>query len=179
LIAHRSIVSIGFKLSGVLVGAPAVAACVALAIGALDLQHDAAPDGSHMLSVHTYGIAGLLTDAGVGLDHVFGFFAGFAAWLLAALAILALIVALAGVLVYLVGRGVGRRALWARIVGGLFALGLALTSLIAFANLPPRLMAAPLPTMAIALYTLWTLIWRFNARTLAAPQAEAVAEIGP
>ena len=101
-----------------LVGAPAVAGCVAMTIGALDFQHAAAPDDSHMLSVHTYGIAGLLTDAGVGLDHMFGFFAGFAAWLLAALAVLALIVALVAVLIYLVGRGVGRKALWARIVGG-------------------------------------------------------------
>lgn len=178
MITHRSIVSIGFKLSGVLVGAPAVAGCVAMTIGALDFQHAAAPDGSHMISVHTYGITGLLTDAGVGLDHVFGFFAGFAAWLLAALAVLALIVALGALLIYLVGRGVGRKALWARIVGGLFALGLALTSLIAFANLPQRLIAAPLPAMAIALYTLWTLIWRFNEPPLAPPLAEATADGG-
>ena len=162
-----------------LVGAPAVAGCVAMTIGALDFQHAAAPDDSHMLSVHTYGIAGLLTDAGVGLDHMFGFFAGFAAWLLAALAVLALIVALVAVLIYLVGRGVGRKALWARIVGGLLAVGLALMSLIAFANLPQRLMAAPLPAMAIALYTLWTLIWRFNQSALAAPPlAEATTDAG-
>jgi len=177
LITHRSIVSIGFKLSGVLVGAPAVAGCVALTIGALDFHHAAAPDGSHMVSVQTYGIAGLLTDAGVGLDHTFGFLAGLAAWLMAALAVLALIVALGAVLIYLIGRGVARRALWARIVGGMFAFGLALTSLIAFTSLPPRLMAAPLPAMAIALYTLWTLIWRFNDPALAAPQAEPATDV--
>jgi len=178
LITHRSIVSIGFRLSGVLVGAPAVAACVALTLGALDLHHAAAPDGSHMVSVRTYGVAGLLTDAGVGLDHMFGFLAGLAAWLLAVLAVLALIVALGAVLIYLIGRGVGRKALWARIVGGLFAIGLALTSLIAFTSLPPRLMAAPLPAMAIALYTLWTLIWRFDEPTLAAPEAETATDVG-
>jgi hypothetical protein len=71
-------------------------------------------------------------------------------------------IALWAALLYLIGLGVGRAALWARIVGGVFALGLALASLLAVTSLPPRLIALPLPAMAIALYTLWTLIWRFS-----------------
>jgi hypothetical protein len=31
--------------------------------------------------------------------------------------------------------------------------------------------------MAIALYTLWTLIWRYNDPALAAPQAEAATDV--
>jgi hypothetical protein len=175
LIAHRSIVSIGFKLTGVLVGAPAIVACVALTIASLQLHDAAKPDGSHLISIHTYGVAGLLTDAGVGLDHMFGYLAGLAGWLAAVLAVVALMNALLALLIYLVGRGVGRRATWARIVGGAFAVGLALVSFVAFTNLPPRLMVAPLPPMAIALYTLWTLIWRFNAPLAAPPPTIAVA----
>jgi len=162
LISHRSIVSIGFKVSGVLMGAPAVAGCVALMVAAVQLHQAAKPDGEHMLSVQSYGIAGLLTDAGVGLDHMFGFLAGLAGWLATGLAVAALMIALWAALLYLIGLGVGRAALWARIVGGVFALGLALASLLAVTSLPPRLIALPLPAMAIALYTLWTLIWRFS-----------------
>ncbi len=178
MIAHRSIVSIGFKVSGVLIGAPAVAACVALMVAAVQLHQAAKPDGAHLISIQTYGVTALLTDAGVGLDRMFGFLAGLAGWLAAALAVVTLMIALWAGLLYLIGRGVGRAALWARIVGGVFAAGLALTSLIAFANLPPRLIAAPLPAMAIALYTLWTLIWRFNVLTLA-PRPEAAPDGRP
>jgi hypothetical protein len=165
LIAHRSIVSIGFKVSGVLMGAPAAAGCVALMVAAVQLHQAAKPDGEHLLSVERYGIAGLLTDAGVGLDHMFGFFAGLAGWLATGLAVVALMIALWALLLYLIGRGVGRAALWARIVGGVFALGLALASLLAFTSLPLRLIAVPILPMATALYTLWTLIWRFGAPT--------------
>jgi hypothetical protein len=160
LISHRSIVSIGFKVSGVVLGAPAVAGCVALMVAAVQLHQAAKPDGEHMLSVQTYGIAGLLTDAGVGMDHMFGFLAGLAGWLVTGLAVVALMIALWALLLYLIGRGVGRAALWARIVGGIFAFGLALASLLAFTSLPARLIVLPIPSMAIALYTLWTLIAR-------------------
>jgi hypothetical protein len=177
LIAHRSIVSIGFKASGILMGAPAIAACVALMVAAVQLHQAAKPDGEHMISIQTYGIAGLLTDAGVGLDHTFGFLAGLAGWLATGLAVVALTIALSALLLYLVGRGVGRAALWARIVGGALAFVLALASLLAFTSLPHRLIALPIPAMAIALYTLWTLIWRFKTPTLAL--APEVAADGP
>ena len=46
-------------------------------------------------------------------------------------------------------------------------------SLIALVSLPHRLMAAPLPLFALALYTLWTLIWRYNAPAVLAPPEAA------
>jgi hypothetical protein len=170
VIAHRSIVAWGFKLSALLMGAPALIAFVFLTIEAIRLRQAAAPDGSHMLSVQTYGIAGLLTDFGVGMDHMFAAFAGLAAWLLGGLAVVALVVALVSVVIYLIGRGVGRAATWARFAGGALAVALALASFLAVTSLPHRLIAVPLPTFALALYTLWVLIWRFKGPTPGVPQ---------
>lgn len=163
MIAHRSIVALGFKVSGLIVGVPAVAASVFLTIEAISLHRAAAPDGAHLISVRTYGLIGLMNDAAVGIDRVFGVLAGLAAWLLAGLAVVALFVALWAGLLYLVGRGVGRRALWARIVGGVFALILALANLLALTSLPDEKMdLPPLLLLGVGLYTLWTLIWRFD-----------------
>ena len=181
VITHRSIVSLGYKLSGALVGAPAVIACVGLTIAAIDLHRAAAPDGAHMVSVRAYGLLGFLDDIGVGVDHTFGFLAGLAAWLIAGLAILALLVALWAGLVYLIGRGVGRGAMWARIVGGVFAICLALASFSAIFSLPHRLIAVALPPLALALYTLWVLIWRYRGAESAArlSQSPAMPELAP
>jgi hypothetical protein len=173
LIAHRSIVAWGFKLSGLLAGVPALTAFVLLTIESIRLHQAAAPDGSHMLSVHTYGIAGLLTDFGVGLDHMFRAFAGLAAWLLAGLAVVALVMVLVAMVIYLVGRGVGRAATWARFVGAALAATLALTSALAATGVPHRLVAAPLLTFALGLYTLWALIWRFGEPDVGAPPSDA------
>ena len=179
MIAHRSIVSLGFKLSGVLAGIPAVVACVTLTVAAIQLHQAAVPDGRHMVSVRAYGFWGFLSDVGVGVDHMFGFLAGLAAWLVAGMAILALLVALWAALLYLIGRGVGRGAMWARIVGGAFALGLALVSLIAVINLPHRLIAAPLPALGLAIYTLWVLIWRFRSLEAVALTPQPTPALAP
>jgi hypothetical protein len=180
LIAHRSIVALGFKVSGLIVGVPAVAACVFLTIEAIWFHHAAAPDGSHLISVRTYGLIGLMNDAAVGIDRVFGVLAGLAAWLFAGLAVVALFIALWAGLLYLVGRGVGRRALWARIVGGVFALILALANLLALTSLPDEKMdLAPLLLLGVGLYTLWTLIWRFDEpRATALPPATPSTDVG-
>jgi hypothetical protein len=170
MMAHRSIVSLGFKVSGLVFGVPAVVGFVLLTAEAIVFRHAAKPDGQHMISVQKYGIAGLLNDAGVGVDRMFGALAGLAAWLFAGLAFAALLFSLWALLLYLVGRGVGRGATWARIVGGVLALGLTLASFLTFTSVPHRWMAAPLPVLALGLYTLWTLIWRF--KTPIAPAAK-------
>jgi hypothetical protein len=176
LIAHRSIVSLGFRISSLLIGVPAVVALVGFTAIAIDFRHLGAPDSAHTISIHTYGIAGIMTDAAVWFDRLFGALSRLAEWLFVGLAIVALLVTLQAVLLFVVGRGIGRGAMWARIVGGLLAVGLAMLSFIAFASLPHRLMTAPLPLLALALYTLWTLIWRYKAPTAIAPP-EAAAEV--
>jgi hypothetical protein len=178
LTAHRTIVAWGFKLTGLLVGVPSAGACGLMTIESMRAHQAAAPDDAHMISVHTYGIAGLLTDAGVGFDRLFGALAGLAAWAFGVLAVAALIAALWAALIYLIGRGVGRGATWARIAGGAFTLGLALVSFLAITSLPHRLMIAPLPLLALALYTLWTLIWRFGGAQAGPPRVEAATDVG-
>jgi hypothetical protein len=162
LISHRSIVGLGFKLASVVVGVPAAAGSLFCVVAAFQL-HDAAVQAhsTHPISVQKYGIVGLVTDAAVGVDRVFGFFAELGVWVMGALAVGALIFALCAALLYPVGRGVARQAPWARVVGVGLALMMALSSLLAFTSLPLRLAAAPLPAMALAIYTIWVLIWRF------------------
>ena len=182
MIAHRTIVALGFKVSGLLVGVLATVACVFLTIEAIWFHHAAAPDGSHLISVRTYGLIGLMNDAAVGIDRVFGVLAGLAAWLFAALAVVALFVVVWAGLLYLVGRGVGRQAAWARIVGGGIALIMALANLLALTSLPDDKMdLPPLLLLGVSLYTLWTLIWRFNEPSVAAlpPVAGTPTEIPP
>ena len=177
MIAHRTIVSLGFRISSLLLGIPATLAFAMLTIIAVDFRHAAAPDGAHAVSIHTYGLAGLLNNAAVGVDKLFGELSRLAEWLFGGLAIVALLIALQSVLLYLVGRGIGRKAVWARIVGGALALGLALVSLIVLASLPHRLMAAPLPLLALAGYTLWTLIWRYSEPGVIAPPQAATGDV--
>jgi hypothetical protein len=159
----------------VLVGVPAAAGSLFCVVGAFQL-HDAAVQAhsAHPISVQKYGIVGLVTDAAVGVDRVFGFFAELGVWVLGALAVGALIFALCAALLYPIGSGVARQAPWARVVGVGLALIMALVSLLAFTSLPPRLAVTPLPTMALAIYTIWVLIWRFDAPAVAAaPRVEA------
>ena len=172
MIAHRSIVAWGFKLYALLTGAPALIASVFLTIESIRAHEAAAPDGAHLISVRTYGIAGLLTDFGVGVDHMFRAFAGFASWLLAGLAVVMLIGAIFSGGLFLIGRGIGRSAAWARFVGAAFAALLAVMSALAATGVPHRLVVAPLLTFALGLYTLWVLIWRFGAPDVVGPPSD-------
>ena len=143
-------------------GAPALIAFIFLTIESIRLRQAAAPDGSHLVSVRAYGIAGLLTDFGVGIDHMFRAFAGVASWLMAAFAVVMVIGAVLAAGLFLIGRGIGRSAAWARYVGAAFAAAMAVMSALAATGAPHRLIAAPLLTFALGLYALWALIWRFG-----------------
>jgi hypothetical protein len=143
-----------------LLGIPALAACVGLTLAFFELRRAAAPEG-HMLDVQKYGLVGLLTNGAVGADRVLGFLSGIASGVAAALAVLALIAVLWAVVIYLIGRGLARRAAWARVLGVMAAAGLLLVGLGALAIAPHRLALAPWPPIAAALYALWALIWRF------------------
>jgi len=119
------------------------------------------PDVGPPLDIKTYGLVGLLHNAARGFGYGVHAMAGLFSILLVVLAVTAMFGLLVSVLLYLTGSGIGRHAIWARIVAILTASLLALASCAAMAVM--RRDHAPFAALPIglSLYTLWVLIWRF------------------
>jgi len=158
---HRLIVAMGFRVCGWLLGAPMLAALVGLTVSAFALHHAAAPDASKALDIKAYGLFGVLASGARDVDHVLAWLAGAAAWVAFALAVVSLVGVAMGVLFYVTGRGIDRRATWARILAVLISLWVLLSAAATAAALPRDLaLLAALP-VGVSLYVLWVLIWRF------------------
>ena len=119
------------------------------------------PDVGPPLDIKTYGLVGLLHNAARGFGYGVHAMAGLFSILLVVLAVTAMFGLLVSVLLYLTGSGIGRHAIWARIVAILTASLLALASCAVMAVM--RRDHAPFAALPIglSLYTLWVLIWRF------------------
>jgi len=159
---HRLIVARGFRIAGLGLGAPSLLAAIGFGIGAVmagALPPDPKPE---YLDVQTYGLVGLLSNAATGVGGVLSFLNALAGWVFGLLAVLALAAALFCGLLYLVGRGLGASAAWARFVAVAITTLLSLNGLLAFALLrgPARLADAAL--LAAFAYVLWALVWRFR-----------------
>ncbi len=165
--AHLQIVSGEFRIAGLLLGVPSTIAFVALIYTVIDLRSTPAlpRDDSQYLDIDKYGLVGLLNNGVKGIGDVIGtpiaFAAGAAMWLIVALAIASLVAALFAVLLYFVGRGVRRRATWARFVGIILTTGFLLISILALTSLRRDLASVAVLPVGLSLYTLWVLGWRF------------------
>ncbi|THD71259.1 hypothetical protein [Phenylobacterium sp.] len=160
---HRRIVGVGFQVLGGVLGVPSLVCAVGLSINALALRHLAAPHATHFYDIGTYGLAGMIANGGRLVDKGLGFLAGAAGWISVLLAAGLFAVTVYSALLFAVGRGISRRADWARIVGAILSLGfLAIAMTLAAAPVPAdaRLVASLIA--ALPLYVLWTLIWRFR-----------------
>ena len=159
------IVARGFRISGLILGALALIALAVVVPDIFMMRQAGTIAPSHNLDIEQYGLAGLLQNAGNGVAGVLGIFVRAAVWLLVLFAILdAGFVAFAAV-VYVTGRGLERRATWARIAAVLLALLILLAFLPAAGwavheALPVLGLIVAVP-LAAALYALWALIWRF------------------
>ena len=67
MIRHLLIVAIGFRLTGILLGAASIAALVDLADTALLLRRTPPPEIGPPLDIKTYGLVGLLSNAARGI----------------------------------------------------------------------------------------------------------------
>lgn len=119
------------------------------------------PEIGPPLDLKTYGLVGLLHNAARGFGYGVHAMAGLFSILLVVLAVTAIFGLLVAVLLYLTGSGIGRHAIWARIVAILTASLLALASCAVMAVM--RRDHAPFAALpiGISLYALWVLIWRF------------------
>lgn len=159
---NRLFVSIEFRLVGALLAVLSLAALADFANTALVMRAVPPPDKRPFLDIGAYGLVGLLDNGAQVASRALYALGGLAAWLLVVLAVIAVVTLLFGVLLYFVGRGMRRGSGWTRV------LGVGLT--VFFALLPFSWLAtvsrngalvASVP-IALSLYTLWVLIWRFN-----------------
>jgi hypothetical protein len=164
---HLLIVAIEFRIAGLLLGLPSLAALAGLIYTGVDLATTPLPppDNSEYLDVQTYGLAGALQNGGKGVGAILGklleLLSGAALWVIALLSVVTLLATLFAVLLYVTGRGIGQHAGWARIVAIVLAAGLLLVSIGVLALLRRDLaLLAGLP-IGLSLYTLWVLGWRF------------------
>jgi hypothetical protein len=164
---HLKIVAGEFRVAGLLLGIPSAAALAYLLYAIIDLRSTPAPppDHSSYLEVGKYGLVGLLNNGVKGIGAVFGkpleMAAQAAMWVIVALAIASLVAALFAVLLYFIGRGIGHRAMWARIFGIVLTSGFLLVSILALTSLRRDLAPIAVLPIGLSLYTLWVLGWRF------------------
>jgi hypothetical protein len=158
---HRLIVAYGFRIAGWAVGGPSALAAIALGAGALVVGARPA-DHAASLSVTTYGLAGLLSNAANGVGGVLSFLGGIAAWLLGLLAVAALLAALFGALLYVLGRGLRASAGWARILAIALTAAAMPIGLLALAVLEGGTRLVDVTILAALAYALWALGWRFK-----------------
>lgn len=161
MIRHLLIVAIGFRFAGMLLAVASTTTLVDVAGTWFEIRRLPPPEIGPPLDLKTYGLVGLLHNAARGFGYGVHAMAGLFSILLVVLAVTAIFGLLVAVLLYLTGSGIGRHAIWARIVAILTASLLALASCAVMAVM--RRDHAPFAALpiGISLYALWVLIWRF------------------
>jgi hypothetical protein len=161
MVRHLLIVATAFRVGGILIAVAALVTLGDLAETALVMRKSPPPDTSAPLDFGTYGLVGLISNAARGASHVMHALAGLASVLLVVLAVASVLALAFGVLLYLTGRGIIHLASWARISAIAMSAGLVLASCAIMAVM--RRDHAPFAALPIALslYTLWVMIWRF------------------
>lgn len=163
MIRHLLVVSLEFRIAGAILGLAALAALVALGDLGLSLHRLPPPDESPPLDLGTYGLVALLNNGAQVVGRLLYALASASGWLVAFLAVAAGLVLALAALLYLIGSGLGRQAVWARIVAGILSVAFAVLSAAAVAALRREPAAlVPALTLALALHSLWTLVWRFE-----------------
>lgn len=158
---HVSIVAAGFRFSGFLVGAPSALSLIGAVAAAIVLQFRPAPDASKPLDIKTYGLVGLLNNGARAVNHGVNALLGAAEVFCLFLAAASLAVVLFAVLLWFIGRGLGRRMLWARIGASLLCAVLTLISALALTSVSRGGEPVAALFLGVWLYALWALLFRY------------------
>jgi hypothetical protein len=158
---HLSIVAAGFRFSGFVIGAPSVLSLIGAAAAAIFLQFRPAPDASKPLDIQTYGLVGLLSNGARAVNHGVNALLGAAEIVCLFVAAASLAVALFAVLLWFIGRGLGRRKLWARIGASLLCAVLTLMSAAALASVSRGGEPVAALALGVSLYALWAVLFRY------------------
>ena len=168
--SHRLIVARGFKIAAWVLGLPSLLAALAFGAGAF-MAGAGPPQKAEYLSVSTYGLVGLLSNAATGVGQALSFLNGAAAWVFGLLAVVAVAAVMFSAALYLIGRGLSASAAWARFLGGVLAALLAFNSLVAFLILRGGARVLDAGLFAVFAYVLWVLGWKFRERAVGEPPA--------
>ncbi len=160
---HVRIVANGFRVLGLTLGIPAVALLFTFGGSLFALHHQPASDPSHPLDINKYGIVGLLQNGAIGLGKGLEFLSGVGLWAATIMAVLALVVFLLAGILFLTGRGIAARRRWARIAGIMFCVLTLLAAWTLAFNVPRDGIVAVMMLVAVTIYALWILGWRYAA----------------
>jgi len=158
---HLSIVANVFRAAGCVLGLPSVAALICQACIWTSLR-PGPPLEPTAADAGKYGFIGLLNSGAYGVGKAFEFFGEVSRWVAGVLALFTMATTLPSAGLYCTGRGLSRHALWARIAGGLGALGVALLScggILAFERGGAWICGL---LAGAAAYVAWVLGWRFS-----------------
>lgn len=159
---NRLLVSIEFRLVGALLAVLSLAALADFADTAFVMRAVPPPDKQPFLDIGTYGLVGLLDNGARVASQMLYALGSLASWLLAVLAVIAVLTLLFGALLYFVGRGLRRGARWARVLGVVLTIFFALLPFGWLATVSQNgALVAGVP-IALSFYTLWVLIWQLD-----------------
>jgi hypothetical protein len=159
---HRRVMALGFRFVGFLLAMTSLVVLEEAGYSAY-VVHNAPPaDNSAPLDIGKYGLVGLLTNGAQVAGRAVHTLSFAAAWVLTAVAVVAFVAFLLAVLIYFTGGGISRQRGWARVVGVLLSLGLALVTIPAFFVVDRGAIPIVAVPAVLSLYTLWALIWRYT-----------------
>jgi Zn-dependent protease with chaperone function len=158
---HRVIVATGFRIIGLATALPSSLMAITMGIAACKAAPAVAQQRPDYLSVTQYGLVGLLANAASGAGEVLSLLNGLAAAILGLIAVLALIAALCGVLLYVVGRGLRVSAPWARFMAAVIMVVVLLSSPPALCVLEGAARLSGFVAPILSIYVLWVLKARY------------------
>lgn len=159
---HRVLIARAFQIVGLGTALPSAVMALTMGVAAFMVATPPAARKPDYISVTTYGLVGLLTNAMSGAGEVLSFLNGLAVWAFGLIAALALVAALFGGLLFRVGQGLDGSALWARLLAGAMMVALSLVSLPAFFVFRGAGRLACLAALAVSIYGLWVLSVRYS-----------------
>jgi hypothetical protein len=141
-------------------GIPSIAVLLFMAFAWVSLR-PGTPATANSTDIGKYGIIGLLQSGAFGVARSFEFFGGVSRWVAGVLVVLSLVATLVSAALFYTGRGLFHHDTWARVTGGLVALGLLLVSAVCVGSLPRGGALASLLFLGASGYAIWVLGWRF------------------
>ena len=158
---HRVIVATGFRVIGLAAALASSLLAITMGIAACMAAPSANQHRPDYLSVTQYGLVGLLANAASGAGEIMSLFNGVAVAIFGLIAVLALIAASFGVLLYAVGRGLRASAPSTRFIAAAIMVVMLLNSLPALYLLQGGARLAGAVAPILSLYVLWVLSARY------------------
>ena len=114
------------------------------------------------LDIGTFGLVGVLANGGQVAGRAVHTVLIAGSWFAAAVAVAAFVSLLLALLIYVTGRGIVRQRGWARVLGVLLSLGLALIMISALTVVDRGAIPYVAVSAVLSLYTIWALLWRYQ-----------------